>query len=161
VPVSRLGLHPGRSLGWSAAGRTVGLAGEVHPSLRARLDLKAPVFLAEIDLEALAATPEPPRAARPIPRVPAVSRDLSLVLSPGVAYRDVLGALAGVEPPAPATFALLDRYEGPPLPAGQVSMTVRVILQPAERTLQDAETEDYRSRLVAALERALPVRLRT
>ena len=73
----------------------------------------------------------------------------------------MLAALSTVDPPAPAAFAVLDRYEGPPLEPGQVSMTVRVILQPAERTLQDAETEGYRSRLVAALERSLPVKLRS
>jgi phenylalanyl-tRNA synthetase beta chain len=160
LPASRPGLHPGRSVGWSAAGRLVGIAGEAHPDLRASLDLRARVLLAELDLEALASIPEPPRAYRPIPRVPAVTRDLSLVLPEGVAYRDVVAALAAEPAPAPATFELVDRYEGPPLLPGQVSMTVRVILQPAERTLQDAETEEYRTRLVAALDRALSVKLR-
>jgi phenylalanyl-tRNA synthetase beta chain len=159
--VARGGLHPGRSLSFRSGAELLGIAGEIHPALRKSLDLGAPAFVLEMDLDAIAAVASPPIAYRPVPRFPSVSRDLSLVVSDGVAFSAMIRVLEDVPAPAPAAFELLDRYEGPPLEAGHVSMTVRVILRPAERTLTDAETEAYRSRLVAALEKALPVKLRT
>jgi phenylalanyl-tRNA synthetase beta chain len=158
--VSRAGLHPGRSIAWSGGGRVVAMCGELHPDLRERLDLGVAVQIAEVDLDGLAALRGPETVYRAVSRFPAVSRDLSL-LGRSIPYGSLVEALSSIPAPAPCAFELLDRYEGPPLEDGQVSMTVRVILQPVERTLTDAETEGYRARLVEAVERALPLKLRS
>ena len=69
--------------------------------------------------------------------------------------------LRAIPAPAPATFEVRDRYVGEPLDPGEVSLTVRVILQPLDRTLTDERTEEYRRKLVAALEATRSVRLRS
>jgi phenylalanyl-tRNA synthetase beta subunit len=87
-------------------------------------------------------------------------RDLSIVLDPGASAGDVLAALASVHSPAPVTMTWLDRYSGPPLQDGQAAMTLRVMLQPPDRTLTDAEAETYRTELALALVPVPGVRLR-
>jgi phenylalanyl-tRNA synthetase beta chain len=155
------GLHPGRSVLWrDDAGRAVGWCGPVHPEHAARLGLPAQVLLAEVDLTLAASVPAPAAAYRPISRVPGTWRDLSLVLAPDATASGVIAALARVASPAPADMRWIDRYTGPPLNPGEVAMTLRVMLQPLDRTLTDGEAESYMATLLAALDTVSGVHLR-
>lgn len=155
------GLHPGQSMSWhDESGRRVAWCGPVHPDLAVRLGLSSPVLLGEADLDCAASGPVAVAAYRTISRQPAAWRDLSLVLEPGAAAGTVLAALELVASPAPASMTWLDRYAGPPLTAGQVAMTLRVMLHPLDRTLNDGEVEAYRAELLAALAGVKGVRLR-
>jgi phenylalanyl-tRNA synthetase beta chain len=154
-------LHPGQSIVWrDASGRDVAWCGALHPALAGALAVASAPLLGEIDLTALGPDLPGPVPARPIPNLPAASRDLSLVLDRALPAGAVVEALARVPSPAPATFRWLDRYEGPGLGKDEVSMTLRVILQPRERTLLDAETETYRQALISALSAVEGARLR-
>ncbi len=166
------GLHPGKTAIWQAiapepapgAGHNpsepFAWCGALHPAEKKRLDLADAAFLAEVDLERLRSLPARHGGFTPLPRVPSVSRDLSLVLNPGVSFDDLRRLLAIPRPPAPVEFEVVDRYEGPPLRSTEIALTVRVILQPQERTLSDEEAEEYRAALVKALGEK-EIRLRT
>jgi len=151
--------HPGRSLTWrNPDGVVVAWGGALHPERQAEID--QPVYLAEVDLGRVALRNEEPRQHAPVPRLPAVSRDLSLVLRSDITYRDILEILRSVPPPAPVLFEAIDRYCGPPLADGEVSLTVRLILRPRERTLTDPETDGYREALIHKLREAMEIRIR-
>jgi phenylalanyl-tRNA synthetase beta chain len=155
------GLHPGRSILWrDDAGRAVGWCGPVHPEHAARLGLPGEVLLAEADLTLAASIPDPAALYRPVSRLPVTWRDLSLVLDPNAAASGVIAALARVASPAPVDMRWIDRYMGPPLNPGEVAMTLRVMLQPLDRTLTDGEAESYMATLLAALDAVSGVHLR-
>jgi phenylalanyl-tRNA synthetase beta chain len=155
------GFHPGRSILWrDGLGRRAAWCGSLHPDQASGLGVSAEVWLGEIDLALVSGTDPAPRAYRTIPRFPGMWRDLSIVLDPGASAGDVLAALASVPSPAPVTMTWLDRYSGPPLQDGQAAMTLRVMLQPPDRTLTDAEAETYRTELAEALVPVPGVRLR-
>lgn len=157
----RRGFQPGRSIAWSIpGGPTVAWCGQIDPARAAALESPAPIYAAEIDLDAVATLSRELPQHRPLPRVPSSWRDLSLVCAPGVEAAAILAALRAVPAPAPAAFEVVDRFEGAPLRDGEVSLTVRVILRPLERTLEDASTERYRSALVQALGDVPGVQLR-
>jgi phenylalanyl-tRNA synthetase beta chain len=152
--------HPARSVRWaSPEGATVAWAGALHPALQRELDQE--LYLVEVALDLLDALPCSPPRQREVPRVPASTRDLSLLMARDTAYREILATLATVTPPAPVRFEALDRYEGPPLAADEISLTVRVTLEPLAQTLTDDETERYRQALVARLQETLGVRIRS
>ncbi|HET7747668.1 MAG TPA: phenylalanine--tRNA ligase subunit beta, partial [Vicinamibacteria bacterium] len=71
-------LHPGQSATLRRDGREAGWAGALHPDEAARLGAREPVLVAELSLDALAATGDARMSA--LPRFPAVERDLSLVV---------------------------------------------------------------------------------
>jgi len=164
LAISRSGLgalHPGRSATWHAEGREIATAGELHPSLRSRLDLSEALFLAEIDLSALIRLPSPEPRNTALPRVPAVSRDLSVVVPDDVAFTHVLEALESVPAPATATFTVIDRYVGKGLEPNEAALTVRGMLQPLEKSLTDPEIEAWRAELVGVLRERLGIRIRS
>lgn len=161
-PHALAGLDPGRAASWTgSAGQAIAWCGALHSEVRGRMDIAQEIYLAELDLDLLLDEPASPRTVSPIPRVPAVTRDLSFVLDRQVSFEEVLATLGQVAAPAPVEFEVLDRYEGPPLGRDQVSITVRVILQPLEQTLTDAITEAYRGGLVQALRQGLGIELRS
>jgi phenylalanyl-tRNA synthetase beta chain len=152
--------HPARSVHWLAPdGTKLAWGGALHPEL-AR-DMDHDLYVLEMDVDRLAALPHLPTRQQPVPRVPSVTRDLSLVLTADQHYGDLLASLAAVEAPAPARFAALDRYEGAPLQPGETALTIRVTLEPLEQTLTDAEIEGYRQALVDRLGSAHGVRIRS
>lgn len=152
--------HPARCVGWaSPEGKKVACGGALHPALQRGLDQD--LYLLEIALDVLDALPRSAPRQRDVPRVPAATRDLSLLLTRDVAYRDVVETLTAVPPPAPVRFEALDRYEGPPLTEDEISLTVRVTLEPLAQTLTDDETERYRQALLVSLQDALGVRIRS
>ncbi len=154
--------HPGQAICWkSKDGVELAWSGRLHPQILAVFDLPQDLFLAEIELDAVLAAAGPEFKYRPIPKVPAVSRDLSLVLGQGAGYRQVVDLLASRPAPAPATFEAVDRYIGSHVAEGETALTIRVTLERYNRTLTDEETERYRLDLIEALELSdLPVKLR-
>jgi phenylalanyl-tRNA synthetase beta chain len=157
------GLHPGRSATWARTDRdaVVAVAGELHPDLRRRLDLAAPAYVAEIDLTSYLRLPPGKPQYRALARVPGVARDIAVVLNAATPYREVETALARVASPAAAAFEVTDRYTGPPLADDEASVTVRVMLQPQEKSLTDSQIEGYRLRLIEVLEKRLGLTIRS
>jgi phenylalanyl-tRNA synthetase beta chain len=155
------GFHPGRSIEWvTADGKAVAWCGALHPDLKDRLDLAGTPYLAEIEIGHLLAPGARATAYEPLSRFPCVLRDLALVLAEGATFGSVHAVLSGVDTPVPVRFDVIDRYEGDPLPRGAVSLTVRALLEPRERTLTEAEIEGFRRRLIAALDSLPGVTLR-
>jgi phenylalanyl-tRNA synthetase beta chain len=151
--------HPGRSATWRVAeGPILARAGALHPERQRGFDHA--LWIAEVDLDAVAALPRAPARFVPLPRLSPVTRDLSLEVSRTRAFGDIAAVLRAVPAPAAAVLDVLDRYEGPPLRADQVAITVRVTLTPDEQTLLEAEIEAYRLELVRAIGGLAGVRLR-
>jgi phenylalanyl-tRNA synthetase beta chain len=74
-------LHPGRSAEVSLDGEPVGMLGEVLPEVREAYDLSDPVFVAELDLDALEKHVGGAPRYKPVSRYPAVTRDVAFSLT--------------------------------------------------------------------------------
>jgi len=139
------------------AGTRVGLVGAVAPEvLDARgLPRQDRVVVAELDLDRLAAArAEGGDAVRPLPRYPFVVRDLSIVVDDSLPAEIIRGTIqaAAADGEAPlAAISFFDRYLGTGIPAGRVSVSLRLTFQSLERTLTDAEVQQSFDRIVAAL----------
>jgi phenylalanyl-tRNA synthetase beta chain len=153
--------HPGRS-GVVRQGPKTVLAtfGEIHPKVRAALDIAGPAVGFEAFLDAI---PEPKRRKKGAPDLPAfqpLRRDFAFLVDAGVTAEAVLRAARGAERTLVADVAIFDRYAGEKLPEGKVSLAIQVTLQPREATLTDAEIEAAAARIVAAVAKATGAVLR-
>jgi phenylalanyl-tRNA synthetase beta chain len=142
-----------------ADGTPVGVVGRLTPAVAdERGAPKAdPIFVAELDLEALEAK-RPPRIefVRPLPRYPFVVRDLSIIVSDALPAEIIRGTIqtAGARTAAPLTgVAFFDRYKGKGVPDGSTSVSVRLTFQAADRTLTDAEVQQSFDKILDALVR--------
>jgi phenylalanyl-tRNA synthetase beta chain len=158
-------LAGGRSATISIAtsGGAAGLAGQLSRRIADQLKLRQDIFLAELRLEPLLQGIEKARAARrfePVPRFPAVERDFSLVLADGVTFAQVAETIRALAIPELRSIEAADLFRSGKMPVGKFSLMVRVTFQSAEATLTDAQSADFSSRIVAALETKLGAALR-
>lgn len=151
------GFHPGRSCRWWQGERSPAWGGLLHPDLRPRFEHD--LFMLEVVLDDLASSGR--YIPQAIPRVPAVQRDLSLLIDAGTTYAELIQSVFAVESPAPLRCEAIDRYEGPPLEAGQISMTIRLHLEPHDTTLTDVQTDAYIQAVLARIARDLGVSVRS
>ena len=153
--------HPGRSGVLRQGPKTVLASfGEIHPKVRAALDLAGPAVAFEVFLDAI---PEPKRRRKGAPDLPAfqpLRRDFAFLVDESVTAEAVLRAARGADKALVADVALFDRYAGDKLPEGKVSLGVQVMLQPREATLTDAQIEAVAEKIVAAVTKATGASLR-
>ena len=112
----------------------------------------------------LDAVPEP-RAGRAKPPLQLsvfqpIERDFAFVVDRGLPAETLLRAARAVDRKLVSEIRLFDVYEGAGLPEGKKSLAITVRLQPQDRTLTDAEIDDFSKRLVAQVEKATGGQLR-
>ncbi|MEA3459557.1 MAG: phenylalanine--tRNA ligase subunit beta, partial [Chloroflexota bacterium] len=165
LPTEHSTFHPGRvaELRLSAIShQPLAILGEVHPLVREAFDLPAqPVCLAEFDLEALLKPFGGARHFEPIPRFPAVTQDLALVVDEGLPAQEVLDAIVEAGGRLLRRVELFDLYRREPIPAGKKSLAYSLTYQAEDRTLTDEEVAQAQERIVRHLAEKLGAELRS
>jgi phenylalanyl-tRNA synthetase beta chain len=144
-------LHPGRAARVSHAGTPLGWLGALAPAVAKAWELRDETFAAELALDALLAARPPAVRMQPIERFPAVVRDLAIVCKAGVEAREIEGLVRAAGGELLRSVAILDRYEGPQVPAGHYSLALGLRYQHGARTLSGEEVQASVERIVAAL----------
>ena len=141
--------HPGRA-GRLVLGK-VPLAdfGIIHPRVSAQFDAKGPVAAVELYLDALPPRSRKREAWAPSPLLP-LSRDFAFVVDESLPADSLLRAVAGADKVLIAGVRLFDRYAGPGIEPGKLSLAVEVTLQPTTATLTEAEIEAVSAKVIAA-----------
>ncbi len=164
--------HKASANDWAHAARSgqvllgvdeVGTAAQLARRVADRLKLRQDVFLAEIVIDPVYAAIEDLKDSRryePLPRFPAIERDFSLLLSDGTSFDAVKKAIESLKIAEVVTVDAGDLFRGKNVPAGKYSLMVRVVFQSREATLTDAQTGDFSSRIIAALEKQVGAHLR-
>jgi phenylalanyl-tRNA synthetase beta chain len=155
--------HPGGHGTPEAECRAIGLGGQLARSIADGFKLRQEVFVAELQLDPLLAAIASRRAAlgfTPLPRFPAVERDFSLVLDEGLPFAEVEATIRALEIPELRTIEAADLFRGGQIPAGKVSLMIRVTFQSAEATLTDARLSEFSSHIIVALQNKLGASLR-
>jgi phenylalanyl-tRNA synthetase beta chain len=134
-----------------AQGVKVGELGRLHPDLEAACDTGGPVYLARFFVEPLlAAVPERP-VYRPASRFPASRRDLAFLVDRSIPEAEVAGAIRRLGGDLVRSVVLFDRFVGPPLPEGKVSLAYSLTVQSNDRTLSDEDIRGIEKRIAEGL----------
>jgi phenylalanyl-tRNA synthetase beta chain len=141
-------------------GIVVGEFGEVAAAAREAFGIDAPVFAAAIDLDLVASLPRTAVRYEPLPRFPAVQRDMALVagVEQHVSAADVEAALRAEAGPLLRDVALFDVFR---FPDGRRSLAWRLTFQAPDRTLTDDEVNGIHARVVEQVTRRFGLVLRT
>jgi phenylalanyl-tRNA synthetase beta chain len=147
-------LHPERSASVRWRGRVVGYAGALHPELVRARELRDEPVVAEVALDALLADKPPAERFAALPRQPAVTRDLSILCRRDTSYRGLEQRIRAAAGGLLAEVAVVDRYDRPPVPDDQLSLTVALRFLDPTRTLTGQEVQASISRIVQSLREA-------
>jgi phenylalanyl-tRNA synthetase beta chain len=154
--------HPGRSGALKLGPKTVlGVFGEFHPDLLAKLRTDSPIAGFELYLDALPASRK--GAGKPLEAsdLQPVRRDFAFLVDRDIAAGEVVRAASSADRALIAETRVFDVFTGQGVPAGKKSLAIEVTLQPREKTLTDAEIEDVAGKIVAAVKKATGGELRS
>ena len=152
-------LHPGESAEIRLHNMPIGLAGKLHPDLAEHYGLDQPVYLFELDLEQILTRKIPHYES--VSRFPALSRDLSVVVSGEImasqVAREILTAGGGYL----SRIELFDVYRGKGIESTEKSLSFALTLQSTSRNLTDGEIDRQIDKIVDAIRKNLGGTLRS
>jgi phenylalanyl-tRNA synthetase beta chain len=144
-------LHPRGAAAVFLEGQQVGQLGALHPEVTDALELPPGSLVVEIDLEAVATIGLKEPRFSPIPRFPASSRDVALVVSDTIAAGDVESVVREAAGALAEEVRLFDRFVGGSIPTGHASLAFHVVYRAPDRTLTDAEVDLQHAKVVSAV----------
>jgi len=152
-------LHPSKQAAIAIDNNILGVIGELHPKVAEAFELSGKVYLFEINLTALLPFTLGHKLFQPIPRFPAIVRDIALVIDSGVAHRQVQDIITGF--PLVSQVALFDVYAGGQLPPGKKSLGYRITFQSPTHTLTDEEVNKVQQQILSKLSAQFGATLRS
>ncbi len=152
-------LHPDKQAAIVIAGKRLGIVGELHPKVAEAFEISGAVYLFETDLTALLPFTSGHKMFQPIPRFPAIDRDIALVVDAGVAHQQVQDIIKGFS--LVNRVAIFDVYSGEQVPPGKKSLTYRITFQSPTHTLTDEEVNQVQPQIIDKLSKELGATLRS
>ena len=144
-------LHPRGEAAVHVESGPVGHMGPLHPDVALALDLDGEAMVVVLDLGVIGKLGRKTPRYSPIPRFPASSRDVALVVRDDIPAGEVLSAVREAAGPLAEAVRLFDRFTGSQVPAGHASLAIRVVYRAPDRTLTDTEIDQSHAKVVAAM----------
>ena len=143
--------HPGRCAVVYAGGEYLGRFGQVHPLVAKNYGVSEELYAAELDFPAMFAHRTTELYYAPLPRYPAVMRDISLVCDDALTAGELEKCIRRAGGEYLESVEVFDVYKGVNIPEGKKSVSFALALRAGDQTL----TDDHADEAVAAILDAL------
>ena len=145
--------HPGRCARVSVGGVDLGCFGQIHPLVARSYGIDGEIFAAELNFTALLSLQLPEKTYTPLPKYPAVTRDIAVVCGEAVTVAALSDCIRAAGGKLLRSVELFDIYRGKGIASGSKSAAFRLTLRADDRTLTDADSDGVVSAVLAALEK--------
>ena len=152
--------HPGRCASIAIGGEQVGFIGQIHPSIAKNYGMDTEVYCAELNMQTLYAKLNPEATYVPLPKYPAVTRDLSFLCDEEITVAQAESIIEGAAGKLLRNIRLFDIYRGVGIPEGKKSMAFSLELRADDRTLTDADSDGVTTKVLDALKAQINAVLR-
>ena len=152
--------HSGRCAKVTVEGVDLGYLGQLHPLVAGNYDLEGEVYCCELDFTRMMGLRKPAPTYVPLPKYPAVTRDLAVVCDESRTVAQVESCMIRAAGKHLRHIRLFDIYRGKGVAEGKKSMAFSLELRADDRTLTDGEVEADVARILAALQAELDTVLR-
>ncbi len=129
----------------------LGTIGEIHPAVCRNYDVKTRVVAADISQDILFEAIGPTPQMKPLPRFPAVTRDLALVADEALPAAELAAAITKAAGKRLESLKLFDVYTGEKIGAGKKSLAYSLTLRDEQATLTDADADALTQKVLEAL----------
>jgi len=120
-------------------GEEIGYIGQINPRLSYLYNDDIPMVVAELDIEKLYQLSKEEYEFTPLPKYPAVIRDISILVNRDIRMSDILNIIYQSDPKIIFDVDLFDIYEGKNLPENKKSLSFHLIFQAEDHTLTNDE----------------------
>ncbi len=133
--------HPGRCAEVFAGETRLGVLGQIHPLVTRNYGVDTEFFCAELSFEALVAAVGPAPQYTPLPKFPAVTRDIAVVCDEAVTVGELEAAIRKGAKGLLKEASLFDIYRGKGVEDGKKSVAFSLILRADDRSLTAEEAD--------------------
>ena len=152
--------HPGRCAGVYAGEKLLGVMGQIHPAVAANYGVDCELYCAELSFEALLEAQGPGAEYHPLPRFPAVSRDIAVVCREEVTVGELEACIRKAGGRLLRDVVLFDIYRGQGVAGGNKSVAFSMTLRADDRSITAAEADGEVKDILTALDQELGATLR-
>ena len=151
-------LHAGQCAAIEKNGENIGYVGLLDPRIQQALDVRHPIYLFEIEIEAL--TTKSLAQHSPMSRFPETRRDIAIIVDKSVTAADVGKCIESAADETLENLKLFDVYQGKGIDPNRKSLALGLTFRHASRTLTDDEINNSMASILSSLEEQLGGNLR-
>lgn len=143
--------HPGRCAKVYAGETYLGVFGQIHPLVAANYGMDTEVYTAELSFDAMYEKRGDIPAYQPLPKFPAVTRDIAVVCDEAVTVGALEESIRRGAKGLLKDVSLFDIYRGPGVAIGKKSVAFNLVLRADDRSLTGEEADEDVQSILAAL----------
>ena len=145
-------LHPGRSAVIIKDGAHLGIMGEVHPEVQETYEIGVKTYVAKLNIPELMEAAADKITYQPLPKFPATTRDLSLLVDEDMPVAELEKAIKGAVGKILEKVSLFDVYRSDEMKQnGKKSVAYSISMRSHEGTLTDEQADGAMKRVLKAL----------
>ncbi|MBR1592056.1 MAG: phenylalanine--tRNA ligase subunit beta [Ruminococcus sp.] len=143
--------HPGRSAVALKDGKALGIFGEIHPDVQENYGIGTKTYAAKLKIDELMNVSCSEIKYSPLPKFPAASRDLSLIVDDEVPAAELERAITKAVGKILEKVTLFDVYKGKQIADGKKSVSYSITMRSHEGTLTDEQADNAVKKALKAL----------
>ena len=144
--------HPGRCACVYAGDTLLGVFGQIHPLVAANYGVDTEIYAAELSFEAMYEKRGDIPVYQPLPKFPAVTRDIAVVCDETVTVGALEESIRRGAKGLLKEVSLFDIYRGPGIADGKKSVAFNLVLRADDRSLTGEEADEDVQSILASLE---------
>lgn len=145
--------HPGRCAHIMIDDTVIGVIGEIHPKVSENYGINERILCFTLDVDSLFAHTQTNATYTPLPKFPAVTRDLALICDETIPVRMLEKAITKGAGNLLETIQLFDVYQGEQIESGKKSVAFNIVLRSAENTLAEEQVNSTMKKVMKELEK--------
>ncbi len=143
--------HPGRCARITVGDTEIGVLGQIHPEVASNYGVDAELYCAELRFDALLSLKSSTPVFKPLPRFPAVTRDVAVVCRDSVPVGDMIEAILAGGGQYLKGCTLFDVYTGHHIAEGMKSVAFSLTMRAEDQTLTDDHAEETVKKVLKVL----------
>lgn len=152
--------HPGRCAKVWCGETYIGILGQIHPAVAANYGVDAEMYCAELSFDALHSLRGGIPVYKPLPRFPAVTRDIAVVCGAEIPVGDMVDHIMAEGGQYLKGCRIFDVYTGHHIAEGKKSVAFSLTMRADDQTLTDDHAEETVKKVLASLERKFGASIR-
>lgn len=152
--------HPGRTAQMTVNGQYLGIIGQIHPEVCKNYEIDTPCYVGEINFDALLGNIDGEIKYKQLPRFPAVTRDIAVLVDKTAAVADIEEIVVKNAGKYLDTLKLFDVYTGERISQEKKSVAYAISFRAQDRSLTSEEVSKIMDKIIRNLETSLGAQLR-